>query len=476
MKSLFASWWGGLIGVVLVMCPVDVRAITIDETKAEQIALEAYTYLYPLVIMDVTRRQQTNVVHAGDIPMRAPINQIVHLPTFPPGDFRDVVRPNFDTLYSNAWLDLTREPMILKVGDTKGRYFLLPLYDMWTDVFANPSSETLGPEGGTFAITAPGWHGTLPKGVERIEAPTPMVWIIGRVQTNGPADYAFVHDIQRSFTLVPLSQWGKPDVTPATGTTDPTVDPKSPPLATVARMDANNFFTYGLKLVQLNKPHNIDHPIIARMKMIGLVASNQFSFGKLSPMVQSALQHAAAAGQKHFVKYAMQMGEPRNGWRVRTTSIGSYGSDYLQRATIAMAGLGANRPFDAIYPRADIDSEGRQIDGAYQYIMHFPPGTLPPVGAFWSITAYDKDGFTTPNVIDRYALGDRDPLKYNADGSLDLYLQTASPGSDRNMNWLPLGPGIQNFSLRLYLPKAEALSGVWVPPPIQRVDTPPATH
>ncbi len=181
------------------------RAQTMSEQDAYAIARDAYVYAYPIVSMEMTRQQVTNVPDATSVSLRAPVNQFAHARTYPKADARDVVRFNFDTLYSFAWLNLTPEPIILSVPDTTGRYYMLPMLDMWTDVFSVVGSRTTGAKAGNYAIVAPGWTGTLPAGVDKIVAPTPAIWILGRTQTNGPADYENVHKVQDGYKLTPLS-------------------------------------------------------------------------------------------------------------------------------------------------------------------------------------------------------------------------------------------------------------------------------
>jgi hypothetical protein len=198
----------------------------ISEQDAYEIGVEAYVYLYPLVLMDATRRQAVNV-EAGKVIGRGPMNAFTNVPIFPPADFRDVVRPNFDTLYSIAWLDLTKEPVVVSAPDTQGRFYLLPMLDMWTDVFASPGKRTTGTGAVQFAVAPLGWRGALPEGAERIDAPTSYVWIIGRTQTNGAQDYEAVHKVQAGFTVTPLSQWGKTPE-PVKAVIDPSVDIRQP--------------------------------------------------------------------------------------------------------------------------------------------------------------------------------------------------------------------------------------------------------
>jgi hypothetical protein len=296
----------------------------INEEQAYEIGIEAYTYLYPLVLMDATRRQAVNV-EAGKAFGRGPMNAFTHIPAFPPADFRDVVRPNFDTLYSIAWLDLTQEPMVVAAPDTQGRYYMLPMLDMWSDVFACPGKRTTGTGAGRFAIVPPGWQGKLPEGVQRIDAPTPYVWIIGRTQTNGPKDYEAVHHVQAGYTTTPLSQLGKAPQ-PVTATIDPTVDMQTPPMTQVDRMVAGTYFAYAAELLKVNPPHSTDQPIVARMRHIGMEPGKSFDLGKADPAVMRALERAAPDALKAMRAKIPTLARVVNGWQMNTDTMGVYGN------------------------------------------------------------------------------------------------------------------------------------------------------
>ena len=213
----------------------------VSEQEAYELGVEAYIYLHPLITMDVTRRVKTNMP-AGQKAGAGPMNIFHHHRKYPDANYREVVRPNFDTLYSEAWLDLTSEPMIVSVPDTDDRYYLLPMIDMWTDVFAVPGKRTSGTKAGNFAVVPQGWKGNLPEGVARIDAPTPYVWIIGRTQTNGPKDYEAVHKVQDGYLITPLSQWGK-KIIPVPFKADSTIGMKTSPADQVLNMKADQYFS-----------------------------------------------------------------------------------------------------------------------------------------------------------------------------------------------------------------------------------------
>ncbi|MFN4897039.1 MAG: DUF1254 domain-containing protein [Pseudomonadota bacterium] len=445
----------------------------ICEQEAYEIGIEAYTYFYPLVLMETTRRQAVNL-EAGKILGRGPMNSFTHVPTFPPADFRDVVRPNFDTLYSIAWLDLTKEPMVVAAPDTEGRFYMLPMLDMWSDVFACPGKRTTGTGVAHFALVPPHWQGKLPKDVQRIDAPTPYVWIIGRTQTNGKEDYEAVHQVQAGYTITPLSRLGKAPL-PLKPTIDPTVDMKTPPMTQVNTMAADKYFAYAAELMTVNPPHITDQPIVARMRRIGIEIGKPFDFGKADAAVRRALERAAPDALKAMQAKLPTLARVVNGWQMNTDTMGVYGNYYLKRAVVALIGLGANLPEDAVYPLNIGDADGKPLAGTSKYVLHFAKNEIPPARAFWSVTLYDKDGFPSPNKMNRHAIGDRDNLKFNADGSLDLFIQHSSPGAEKEPNWLPAPADAFNLTMRLYSPKAEVLDGSWAPPAVKRTDEQVAT-
>jgi hypothetical protein len=434
--------------------------------QARAVAVEAYGYLYPLVTMDVTRRQLCSSP-AGARPGHGPMGAFTHIRAFPTADFREVVRPNFDTLYSSAWVDLGDEPWVLSAADSDGRYHLLPILDMWTDVFASPGTRTSGNGPLRVALCPPGWSGELPDGVERIDAPTPTVWIIGRTQTNGPDDYPAVHAFQDQLSITPLSALDGTPPEPRVVDLDG-VDPVEPPLDQVNAMSGAEFFSLGTALMARHRPHPTDWGVVARMRRLGLAPGVPVDPDQLPDAARAAIDSAPAQALATLGTQFPRLAPVVSGWMNITETMGVYGNHYLKRAVVAMVGLGANQPEDAIYPVLEVDADGQPLDGANRYVMHFAADALPPVEAFWSVTMYDAQGFQVPNEIDRFAIGDRDHLAYNDDGSLDLYLQPDNPGPEREANWLPSIPGPLGVTMRLYAPKPAALDGTWTPPPVRR--------
>lgn len=432
------------------------------------LATDAYIFGYPLVTMEMTRRVLTNV--AEPVGTKAPMGQIIKLRHYPDSSFRDVTAPNADTLYTTAFFDVGQEPWVLSIPDMKGRYFLMPMLDGWTNVFQVPGKRTTGTGAQTYAITGPGWKGTLPAGVKEYKSPTNIVWLLGRIYCTGtPEDYAAVHKLQDECKLVPLSSYGKP-YTPPAGKVDPSIDMKMSVRDQVNRMDAVSYFTLLCELMKSNPPAAADAPHIARFARIGIVPGQSFDASKL---------------KADFVKRVPEVGFDRtmlqfkinkaikneNGWAF-TTKTGIYGTDYLMRALVTAIGLGANRPQDAVYPTSRADAEGQKYNGANKYVMRFPKGQLPPVEGFWSVTMYDSAYFFVSNPLNRYSISPRQNLKTNPDGSTDLYIQKDSPGKDKESNWLPAPPGDFILMLRMYWPnekKPSIINGTWTIPAAKKV-------
>lgn len=441
-------------------CGRDHEARTSDPNTAaaqaefRQLANEIFVYAYPLVLMDVTREVMT---------VRTPPNTFNHSRAYPDHTFTDVVSPNADTLYSTAWLDLSREPVVLSVPATAKRYYLMPMLDAWTNVFASPGTRTTGNGAGRFAIVGPHWKGELPGDMQTIKAPTDMVWLLGRTQTNGASDYAQVHKVQDQYQLAPLSAAGT-NAAPASAP----AGKKIPPVEQVDAMDAHTFFSRFAALLPANPPAAADAPMVEKMTRLGIQAG-AFDMTRLDPATKQAIEAGMKAGMRRLAA-ATKRRDPANlvnGWIVNH-GLGSYGTDYDKRAVVARIGLGANLDADAMYPMARTDANGQPLTGASKYIIHFDKGQTPPVSAFWSLTLYNERQAFVDNPLRRYAIGDRDKLKTNADGSLDLYIQHESPGKDKESNWLPAPAESFNLMLRMYWPKDAALNGTWTPPPVKQ--------
>ncbi len=463
----------------------------VKEAEALKNGVEGYLYGYPLVLMDVTKQMGTQPHAPGP---HGVINQFANIWTFPDPSFNIIVSPNADTLYSTAFLDLAKEPMVLHVPDTQGRFYLMQIMDAWTNVFASPGKRTTGTNAGDFAIVGPGWKGALPPGVKKIQASTNLVWIIGRTQCNGKDDYAAVNAIQRQYTLTPLSAYGKPYTPPGFGPADPAVDVKTAPVTQVAKMDAGTFFGRLAMLMKDNPPAPAGAPMVKKLAGLGIVPGKSFDPAVVDPAVMQGLEKAvwtvkaffdaAAKGtqgaieESAFDREAFKLLNStiqrvlttiENGWMIPPMQLGRYGTNYALRAYVGLIGFGANLPEDAIYPNARVDGHGKPLNGARRYVLHFAKGRTPPVNAFWSVTMYNSKQAFVPNPIERYAIGDRDKLKFNPDGSLDLYIQNQSPGKDKESNWLPAPQDDFNLVLRMYWPKEAVLKGAWKPPGVQPV-------
>lgn len=433
---------------------------------ATDIARDAYIYAYPLVLGDLTMRKIINVPEPRQ-PF-GPLGVLSHARELPGPEFRVVIRPNVDTLYTSGYLDLAPEPTILTIPATE-RYTMVPLYDLWSNVFAVPGSRTTGTEQTRhFLLAGPGWTGQVPDGVERIDVPTRFMSFIGRTQVNGVDDLPAVHAFQDGMALTPLSQWGREPSAPFQAPLDPNLDMLTPPPDLVAAMSTQDFLTRFTELLTDNPPSIQDYPILHRLQQLGWSAETGLDLAALTPEIAAAVEAGVEQGHRDIVgEYNRLNGEGHLGW-IYTTEGGSYGVNYLLRAGVAAWGLGMNLAADAVYPSIAVDADGQLLSGENSYTLTFPAGQLPPALAFWSVTAYDDHGFLIENPLARYALGDRSGIPARPDGSVELIMQATDPGGDDTARWLPSGAGSFNLMLRVYSPERALLDGSWEPPLVRR--------
>ena len=437
---------------------------------AVRIAVDAYVYGYPLMTFDTARKQQTNV--AVPDAEHAPMGQMIKMRTYPAVDNHCCSAPNADTLYTEVWLDVAEEPWVFSIPDMGDRYYMMPMLDGWSEVIEVAAPNTTGSKPQTYAITGPGWTGTLPKGVTEVKSPTAMVWILGRIYSTGtPADYAAVHALQDKFAIVPLSAYGKA-YTPPRAKVDADFDMHTAVRKQVNGLDMNAYFNRLAQLMKTNPPTAQDAAMVEQMAKIGLVPGEAFDADKLGFIDSEALAIVPKLAQLEMGIYLKRQ-KTTDGWLFFTKGVGNFGTDYLLRGMANMLGPGWNRPQDAVYPLSQKDGNGDSYDGGkHNYVIHFDKGQLPPAEAFWSLTMYDTDFFFVPNPINRYDLAQRDKLITNPDGSIDLYLQAESPGKDKEANWLPAPKGKFSLVMRIYLPRKQPpsiLDDSWTPPPVMPV-------
>lgn len=453
--------------VTLSIAAAPASASQADYDRGYTLGLEAYKYGLPLVVMNKTFRAQTSI----DVPNGrgfGPVNRFNHVRNLATAEDRSVVAPNHDTLYSIAWVDLSDQPQVIHVPRvSKKRYFVLPLMSPYTEDFRNLGTVN-HTKPGDYALTAPGQQNTpLPKGVHRIKTDYDRVWIIGRTQVFGENDIKNVRKIQDRYSITPLSRYGSAWRPRQPRNPDTRVnDPKVP--TGLAYFDA-----LGAELAKFPPPP-ADTPILGRLAAVGIAPGLKTSKSVANEDTRRGLIDAVAAGKSSVAADLKQiyLGGflAHNGWAV--LPVGNYGTDYTLRAVTTQVGLGALVPEEAVYPLTVTDLTAQSLTGQKRYALHFPASALPPARAFWSLTLYDNDGFFVPNSIDRYLVNDHTDLKYNSDGSLDLFIQEAKPQDpDQARNWLPTPSGGFRLIMRIYSPEPAEIPGIlngngWRPPQI----------
>jgi hypothetical protein len=447
------------------------QQVTLSKDQVIDLAREAYIYATPLIYMDVTR-----------VISPIPDNCLHHSHVFPDHTFRQVVAPNNDTNYSLAYLELGDEPVVAELPDTHGRYYVFPVLDAWTNNFALPGKRTTGTGAQKYLIAGPRWQGMVPEGLILIQSPTSLAWIIGRIQVNSPKDQQqVVSPLQEQFVLKPLSTWLSGGDWKASlsekpqhklyGNFVPADIQETSVVRIVQNLAVEDFFNYFNALLTDNPPAEADSTLIGRIAAINIGTGKHFSLSTFDKETQEALKRVPADVYQVFDQHS----EKEYFGKVTCDSaakLGDFKTDYNHRALVAYAGLGALPPEEAVYYSYYTDKAGEPLHGKHSYRIHFEQGQLPPAQAFWSYTIYGKDRYLVDNPIKRYAIGDRNNLKYNKDGSLDLYLSNHSPGKEKENNWLPAGGDTFNVTVRIYIPTAAFLEdhSVWNDPKPEKLE------
>ena len=454
--------------ILLLIVPFTTAISTTDgdyqavENDSYTIGVQAYIYGLAPVMMQRTENLFVTTPGMG----HAPVNQMGYSTHLVNASFTDVVTPNADTLYNTAWLELGKEPIVLHVPDTKGRYYVQQMLDAYTNTFNSVGQRTTGTVEGDFAIVGPGWSSSLPTGLQVIKSPTNTVWIIGRILVKGESDLPNVLALQKQFTLTPLSQYGK---SPFTAKGETLTEIKGAVASPIVQ-DNIRFFEELRIALKNNPPAAGETALMAVFDRIGL-GKNETPYGtNLDPAIADGLSQAIKDGDQIVNNSWKNLkGFYVNGWTYNT-KIGTYGYNYLLRAAVTEGGLGANVPEEAIYAKTQTGTDGQPLSGTNNYLMHFDKGNLPPVNAFWSLSMYNATTFMfVPNSINCYSVNEqKNKFMYNPDGSLDVYVQHEEPVG-KESNWLPAPKGDFSLILRMYLPGPKVLNGTYQIPQVQKV-------
>lgn len=411
-------------------------------TDLKTAAMKAWLYGLPLIEVAATR--------ARGLSFGQSLNTIAHVRKLATPKHRAVTTPNNDTLYSSAQLDLSQGPVTLTLPPTGDRYFSLALMDAYTNNFAILGTRTTGPNGGTFTLVGPN---DAAEGARVVRAPTNHVWALGRVVVYGPDDLEAAQQVQSGLAVQ--------------GPAAPT-----PPPAVKRSASWQEYFAALAGLMEANPPPVTDRALLEEIAPLGLELG--FDPGRFSAAEAAEIEAGLAEARVAVRRGGLTGDHFIDGWSYPSATLGDFGQNYHYRATVALGGLAALPPVEALYMRARGDQPRGLYDGLKAYRLHFPADRLPPVNSFWSLSLYEatEEGqfFFADNPLDRYAIGDRtEGLAYNDDGSLDIWIGSESPGDNRQGNWLPAPAGPFALFMRTYLPKPELLDGAYRLPPVEAV-------
>lgn len=435
----------------------DVRSV--ESGILERALDEAYVYAYPLVLLELNRVTTTNAVVPG--PDKAPMNQLFHTRDLASPQIKSLTRPNVDTLYSQAYVDLGHEPYVL-FKPASDRFCSIQPFDGYSNTPVMLGTGGLGGnDAAAFVLTGPRFHGEISEGLTEVRMPTDFVWLLIRTRCFGPEDLAAAHQLQDQLVLQPLSTFGT-ECTPGVGRYDPACefDPK----ARIRAMDASEYFNLFNQLAICNPATSADEPALQRFAPLGIGPGLTFRPNDLPAAARSYVADIAAIADDHGLAENIRFSLVE-GWVYLDSTIAQFGTDYAFRAAVADGGF-ANPVDLAMYPSTDLDDEEEPLEGNHSYCLRFEARQFPPhrPGGWWSISVYTETGGLNENELDRYAIDDASSLTENADGSIDIWFSAQHPGLPRESNWLPTPAGAFSVTMRIYLPTEQVKNQTWRPP------------
>jgi hypothetical protein len=448
------------------------------ETMLKDLARQAAIYFFPVYEMYRTRWNATaNEANAA----RGKLNRFLHVPMLATHRSRAVTTPNTDTLYSSAWLDLTLEPLFLRVPDMGERYYSFAFMSLFTDNFAYVCRRLDGGRPAPRMIVGPAWKGDAPSEAVLVRAPTNGVWLLGRILVDGPADLPAVRALQGKTLLETPDMRNERRILEtqelmrqrSTLPPEPVADWPAP-----NRAAPFDLFDVGLRALGESPLGERDRAVLESFAPLKFRPGRKFDARAFSEPERATIEAGIAEAQAEIRTAGKRYGKTVNGWNYPERNLGNFGEDYLYRAIIALTALAALETAEATYLSCSSDAAGQPLEGGSRYVLRFEAGQLPPTKAFWSLTLYEVTpegrAFFTDHPLGRYAIGDRTKgLQVGSDGTLEIYVQHERPPADKQANWLPApAAGPLRLLLRAYEPQETLLDGRYRLPAVRRNSSP----
>lgn len=450
---------------VFTSCNQKQKTLTLEQAK--QIAEEAYIYAFPMI--DHYKMMFAMAMYKESGAYEAPFNTLVNKSILLGPEYTTIVRPNNDTFYSAIWLNLTGEPMVLKVpAIVDKRYYSFQIIDMYTYNIDYIGTRATGFDAGAYLFVGPDWEGETPEGINKvIKSEGNYLIALGRTQVSGAGDIDNAKAVLAAYQLESLSEFL------GTGST---VQAKAPnfPVYNPEKAKGIEFISYLNALMADGSIHESEKELFEKFAKIGIDPGKAFDPTSMDPTIVNAINEGIASAEAKIEAEGANLGERKNGWQMISGAFGTREAmqgKYLTRAAAAYFGLWGNTLEEAYYPETSVDGMGDALDcSKHSYVLHFDKSEIPPVKAFWSLSMYKlPEQLFIENEINRYVISSAtEGLKYNEDGSLDVYIQKDNPGKDKVSNWLPAHDGLFSLQARLYWPNPDALDPLYVMPAIKK--------